>query len=245
MSNGTKNLTEKTMNSFRLFLNLVLICSLTMGAKTHFSTKKTIDKSESNLLVLKSKKELNDKKLSPLRKYTLAILAARELRQIHQNEKALNFYQIAKDIKVEENKIEITQALSKQNLVNPKSDSSLFFFEVNLKTLLKNKQYDRAILSINPEALASLGNKHYRVVYDLLNAKIKKRNVKKLYCFDDYQKSPDDYHYTNLLCDFLQDHLRDDKYESDHIKILEEYFFKHDLQERYLLQFAKDLKSNF
>jgi len=232
------------MNSVQLFLNLLILCSLSMGAKTHIASKKMIDKSESNLLFLKSKKELSDKKLSLQRKYTLAVLAARELRQIHQNEKALEFYQIAKDIKTEENKAEIIQSLSNKPQINSKENPSLFYYEANLKSLLKNKQYDRAILSINPENLASLGNKHYRVIYDLLNVKIKKRTVKKLYCLDDYQKSPDDYQYTNLLCDFLEDYLRNGKFENDHIKILEEYFFKHDLKERYLLQFAKDIKSN-
>jgi hypothetical protein len=122
--------------------------------------------------------------------------------------------------------------------------TSVFFYEVNLMALLKNKSYERAILSLNPEKLNEPENAHYRIIYDLLNVKIKRRAVKKLYCFDDYQKNPEDYQYSNLLCDLLIDYLRDGKLGNDHIKVVEEYFFKHDLKEIYLLQVAKDLKTS-
>lgn len=212
-----------------------------MGAKTHIPSNSVIKNKEIKFLDLKLKKDLNDKKLSPQKKYTLAVLAARELKQLYYSDKALEFYQIAREIKVDENKAEITQALSKKHLFSP---SSVFFYEVNLEALLKNKSYERAILSLNPEKLNKPENSHYRIIYDLLNVKIKKRAVKKLYCFDDYQKAPEDYQYSNLLCDLLIDYLRDGKLGNDHIKVVEEYFFKHDLKEIYLLQVAKDLKTS-
>lgn len=212
-----------------------------IGAKFHIASNLSMKNKEIKILDLKLKKELSDKKLSPQKKYTLAILAARELKQLKQLDKALDFYQMARDIKVDEIKVEITQFLSKEQLF---TSTSVFFYEVNLKGLLKNKFYEKAILSLNPEKLNIPENANYRIIYDLLNVKIKKRSVKKLYCFDDYQKNPEDYQYSNLLCDLLIDFLRDGKLGNDHIKVVEEYFFKHDLKEIYLLQVAKDLKTS-
>jgi hypothetical protein len=229
------------MRSFLFLVQIIIFCSLTIGAKPHIPSNSALKNKEIKFLDLKLKKELNDKKLSPLKKYTLAILAARELKQLYYSDKALEFYQMAREIKVEENKAEITHAFSKNHLFSP---DSVFYYEVNLKTLIKNKSYERAILSLNPEKLNDPENAHYRIIYDLLNVKVKKRAVKKLYCFDDYQRNPEDYQYSNLLCDLLIDYLRDGKLGNDHIRVVEEYFFKHDLKEIYLLQVAKDLKSS-
>lgn len=229
------------MRSFLLLAQITFFCFLMIGAKFHIASNLSMKNKEIKILDLKLKKELSDKKLSPQKKYTLAILAARELKQLKQLDKALDFYQMARDIKVDEIKVEITQFLSKEQLF---TSTSVFFYEVNLKGLLKNKFYEKAILSLNPEKLNIPENANYRIIYDLLNVKIKKRSVKKLYCFDDYQKNPEDYQYSNLLCDLLIDFLRDGKLGNDHIKVVEEYFFKHDLKEIYLLQVAKDLKTS-
>lgn len=226
------------MRSTLLLVQIILLSSFTLGAKTRIVPTPAIKNKEIKFLDLKLKKELSDKKLSPQKKYTLAVLAARELKQLNYSDKALEFYQIAKDIKIDENKNEINLALNKRK------EDAVFFYEVNLKTLLKNKSYERALLSLNPEKLAEPENARYRIVYDLLNVKIKKRMVKKLYCFEDFQKNPEDYQYSNLLCDLLVDYLRDGKLGNDHYKVVEEYFFKHDLKEMYLLQLAKDLRTN-
>ncbi|MGZ3787534.1 MAG: hypothetical protein ACXVLQ_03380 [Bacteriovorax sp.] len=220
---------------------IICLVFLTTGAKPHIAPKRALENNEIKFLELKLKKELSDKKISPQRKYTLAILGARDLKQLKHQEKALEFYKLAKDLKVDEDKTEILQALTKKQ----PERSSVFFYEVNLKKLLKNKSYERALLSMDPEKLNEPGNAHYKIVYDLLNVKIRKLSVKKLYCYDEYQKNPDDYYqYSNLLCDLLVDYLRDGKLGNDHVKVVEEYFFKHDLKERYLLQVAKDLKSS-
>ena len=227
------------MRAFLLLVN-ILFLSLPIGAKPHIPSSSAIKNKEIKFLDLKLKKELNDKKLSPQKKYTLAILAARELKQLYYAEKSRDFYQIAREIKVEENKTEIIQALAKKS----PPTSSVFFYKVNLRALIENKAYEKAILSLNPEKLNATTNARYRIIYDLLNVKIKRRAVKKLYCFDDYQKDPEGYQYSNLLCDLLIDYLRDGKLGGDHIKVVEEYFFKHDLKEIYLLQMAKDLKTS-
>jgi hypothetical protein len=226
------------MRSYLLLGQILLLSFFSMGAKPHITSTFALKNNELKFLELKLKKELSDKRLSPQRKYTLTILAARELKQLDYDEKAFEFYLMAREIKSDENRTEISHALTKM------PSSKLFFYDVNLKSLINNKLYEKAILSINPDKLNEPENAKYRIVYDLLSVKIKKRNIKKLYCFEEYQKNPEDYQYSNLLCDLLIDYLQDGKLGNDHIKVVEEYFFKHDLKERYLLQIAKDLKSS-
>ena len=211
------------MRNFLLLAKIACLVLLTIGATPRIVKTPTIQNKELKFLDLKFKKELSDKKLSAQKKYVIAILAARELRQLHYSDKALEYYKIAKDIKTDENKTEVMLALSK----NPElPTSNVFFYDVNLKTLIKNKSYEKALLSINPESLNDPRNAKYKIVYDLLNVKVKKRSVKKLFCFDSFQKDPDDYQYSNLLCDTLVDYLREGKVGNDHIKLIEEYFFK-------------------
>lgn len=223
------------MRSFLLLAQMTLLSFLTIGAKSHVPHKNTAQNKEIKFLALKLKKEMSDKKLSPLKKYTLAILAARELNQIGQKNEALEFYEMAKDIKVEENKLEIHLAIAK------KQNPTLFFYDVEFKKLIQNKLYERALLSMDPDTFLDPTNARYKIIYDMLNVKIRKRAVKKLYCFSDFQKNPEDYQYSNLLCDLLIDYLKSGKIDNSHIKVVEEYFFKYDLAERYLLQLARDL----
>jgi len=228
------------MRAFLLLAQITFFFFINVGAKTHFVPKPAMLNPEIKFLDLKLKKELSDKKLSPHRKYTLAILAARELKQLNHSDKALEFYKLANELSVGENKNEIDFALSKNSVKN----HLLFFYEVNLKQLLKNKSYEKALLSMDPEKLSNPENTQYKIIYDLLNVKIRKTSVKRLHCLDDFQKNPEVYQYTYLMCDMLSEYLRIGKIPNYHIKLLEEYFFKHDLKERYLLQVAKDLKAS-
>lgn len=236
------------MRSTFLLVQITFICLLTMGAKPQAARDSLFTNSVKNkdlkVLNLRLKKELNDKKLSTLKKYTLAILAARELLQLKFPKESIAFYQMAKEIPVEVNKNEIHLAISSAITASNDPPHSIFFFDVNLKSLIQNKSYEKAILSINPEKLKEPEFAAYRIIYDLLNVKIKKRLVRNLYCFQDFQKDPESYYqYSTLLCDLLIDYLRDGKLGADHLRVVEEYFFKHDLKERYLLQLAKELKA--
>lgn len=228
------------MRQFLILAQITFFFFLNVGAKTHIAPKSGLKNPEVKFLDLKLKKELSDKKLSPQKKYTLAILAARDLNQLNHHDVALEYYKLARDLKVDENQNEVISALSKKTEKN----KSLFFYEVNLKQLLKNKSYERALLSMDPERLTEKENTRYKIIYDLMNVRIRKNAVKKLYCLDDYQKNPEEYQYSNLMCEMLTDYLREGKINNYHIKNLEEYFFKHDLKERYLLQVAKDLKAS-
>lgn len=228
------------MRVFLILAQITFFFFINVGAKTHFVPKPAMLNPEIKFLDLKLKKELSDKKLTPHRKYTLAILAARELKQLNHKEKALEFYRLANEFSVSENKTEINLALSEKN----SESRSVFFYEVNLKQLLKSRSYEKALLSMDPEKLNEPENAQYKIFYDLLNVKIRKTAVKKLYCLDDFQKNPEVYQYKYLMCDMLNEYLRIGKIPNYHIKLLEEYFFKHDLKERYLLQVAKDLKAS-
>jgi len=102
------------MRAFLLLAQITFFFFINVGAKTHFVPKPAMLNPEIKFLDLKLKKELSDKKLSPHRKYTLAILAARELKQLNHSDKALEFYKLANELSVGENKNEIDFALSKK-----------------------------------------------------------------------------------------------------------------------------------
>lgn len=228
------------MRAILVLAQIACFLFLFTGAKSHQVTKSASLNPELKFLDLKFKKEISDKKLSNQKRFVLAVMAARDLKQLHYREKALEYYKIANDIKTDENKSEVLYELARM----PVPYDSLFYYDVNLKQLLKSKNYEKALLSMNPEKLTDKENTPYKVLYDLLNVRLRKTAVRKLYCLDDYQKDPEEYQYSNLICDMLNDYIRTGKIAGYHIKLLEEYFFKHDLKERYLLQVVKDLKSS-
>lgn len=222
-----------------LFL-VLLICALSLGAKplVKFSPKNTLNK-ELRFIELKAKKEIADKKNSNIKKYTVAILAAREFRSIEEKNKSLEFYKLAQEIKTEIDKKEVIEAISKR----PASSYVIqpFYFESDIKELIKNKLYEKAILSINPEALKLPENESLRIVYDLLNVKIKKLSVRKLYCIDNFIHNVENENYNSILCDYLNEYLKAGKKDNDHMAYIEEYFLKKDLNERYLLNLIHEL----
>ena len=145
---------------------------------------------EFKFLELKTKKELNDKKNSAIKKYTIAILAAREFRLLQQKHQAIEFYKLAQEYKVEVDKKEVKDALKNIDQLNENINSPLYF-AINLKELIQKHNYEKAILAINPQALKLPENTSLRIIYDLLQVKFKKLNVKKLYCLDHADKDLD------------------------------------------------------
>jgi hypothetical protein len=71
--------------------------------------------------------------------------------------------------------------------------------------------------------------------------KIKNHSVKKLYCLDSINKDLEGMNYESVICDYLNEYLKDGKKDKSHLAYLEEYFFKNDLNERYLLSIVRDL----
>ena len=105
------------------------------------------------------------------------------------------------------------------------------------------KKERKIILSLNTKKLYEKGNENYKILYDLLQVKIKKRSVRKLYCFENFQRNPEVYQYENLICDYLENYLKEGKLTNDRLKLIEEYFVKQDLKEQYLLTLTKELKA--
>ena len=196
---------------------------------------------ELHFLELKTKKELNDKKNSILKKYTLAILAAREFKLTNHPNKSLEFYRLAQDIKVEIDKKEIKEALKSKLNEPPSIPLTPFYFNANLKELISSHSYEKAILAINPEAFQMRDNDSYRIIYDLLNVKLKKQNIRRLYCLHDGKKDLEENDYQSILCDYLNEYIKDGKKDQSHLNFVEEYFLKKDLNQRYLLTIVRDL----
>jgi hypothetical protein len=194
---------------------------------------------EIRFLELKSKKEISDKKATPLKKYTTAILTAREFKLLGLDSKSIEFYKIANDIKIDIDKHEVKLALKGDGQLNQFPLST--FFESNLKESISHQQYEKAILSLNPYSLKNDKNEKLRIVYDLLNVKMKKLTVKKLYCIDRVQSDLEGYNYEEIICDFLNDYLKEGKKEKASVAFLEDYFLKKDLNQRYLLNIIHDL----
>lgn len=228
-----------------ILINLVFALTPTWGANPKYGQiskekdkNKLLDK-EARFIELKAKKEFNDKKSSTIKKYTTAILAARELKNLKHKHRALEFYKMAQEIKIDLDKMEIKEAIKSKGqhftTVNP------FYFDVDIKELIKSHAYEKAILALNPDSFEYKENEQFKIIYDLLNVKIKKTSVKKLYCLDHIHKDLEYNNYENILCNFLVEYLKEGKKDSDHLTYVEDYFLKKDLNERYLLEILKDI----
>jgi hypothetical protein len=222
-----------------LSFSLLLFNSNSFGAKPHFlQVKRDLADHEVRFMELKAKKEINDKKSTNLRKYTIAILAARDFKFLDYPNKSIEFYKIAQDIKIDIDKSEIKDALIKKISIKP---DPTFYFESNIKDLIKTKQFERAILSMNPDALEDTKNESLRIVYDLLNVKIKKQMVKNLYCTTISSIQMDDSNYQSVLCEFLSEYIKAGTKDKGQLAFLEEYFLKKDINKRYLLNLIHEI----
>lgn len=220
------------------FLNSLLSEAKVTPEQFKKNTNSIFEK-EIRFLELKAKKEISDRKNSPLRKYTLSILAAREFKSLEENKKAAEFYKQALEIKVEVDKKEAKDFLKDKK--SSISNYSAYFFNSDLKELISSHQYEKAILSINPGSFVYKENENLRIVYDILQVKIKKQSVKKLYCLDNVDRELEGLNYESVLCEYLAEYLKLGKKDKGHLAYVEEFFFKNDLKERYLLSLLNDL----
>lgn len=187
---------------------------------------------ESKFLELKAKKEVNDKKLLPLRKFTLTLLNAREFKMLNHPRKSQDFYKMAAELKGDFGPNEITQPHYPGVLFKP----------IHLQEMFKSKQFDKILISINPFVLNQNEYKEWSIVYDVLNVKLRKTNVKKLFCNDHIHKDLLELHYETVLCHYLKEYLKDGINQKEDIHDVETYFFDHDLNKRFLFDAIRDLK---
>jgi hypothetical protein len=116
-----------------------------------------------------------------------------------------------------------------------------FVSESILIELVKNKQYSEALSKLNPERMGGTENTNLEtIIYDLLNVKINK--AKTLSCNDEYEKYPNAYTYSILVCGLLNDHIKDAKLDPEKLKRAEKYFSEEAQDKAYLLEVLKELK---
>jgi hypothetical protein len=116
-----------------------------------------------------------------------------------------------------------------------------FLSEENLISLVKNKEYQKALSTLNPAALEQSDNSADAVLYDALNVSVHKKNVKNLYCEKELKQYPDAYTYTVLICGLLNDYLTTAKFDEKRLARAERYFAE-EKSRMYLLEMVKEIK---
>lgn len=116
-----------------------------------------------------------------------------------------------------------------------------FLNEENLTSLIKNKEYQKALSSLNPQALENSDNSSEAIIYDALNVSVHKKNVKNLFCEKELKQYPDAYTYTVLICGLLNDYLTTSKFDEKRLARAERYFAE-EKNRMYLLEMVKEIK---
>lgn len=117
-----------------------------------------------------------------------------------------------------------------------------FVQEGNLVNLVKKKNYKEALSKLNPAGMEEGGANLEVIIYDSLNVALYKKNVKKLYCLDDYNKHPNAYTYSVLICGLLNDYIEKSDFNSERMKRAQKYFSEEDKEKAYLLDIIKEMK---
>lgn len=116
-----------------------------------------------------------------------------------------------------------------------------FLDEENLISLVKNKEYQKALSVLNPQAFENSDNSSQAIIYDALNVSVHKKNVKKLYCEKEFKQYPNAYTYTVLICGLLNDYLTNSKFDEKRLARAERYFAE-EKDRMYLLEMVKEIK---
>jgi hypothetical protein len=99
---------------------------------------------------------------------------------------------------------------------------------------IKSKSFVEALASLNPDGLqkADIGSK---VTYDLLNVVVNHERASNLLCDETYQKYPNAYSYSMMICGSLKKYLKEKKLSKNDLKALEDYFKENHQEKNYLL----------
>ncbi|MDD4973740.1 MAG: hypothetical protein PHY93_05285 [Bacteriovorax sp.] len=117
-----------------------------------------------------------------------------------------------------------------------------FAREEDLINLLKNKEYQKAFISINPAGLKKSTNNFNITVYDSLNVLMNKKGVKELNCATEYKKYPKAYTYSIIICGLLTDYLESGKFSDKKMKRATSYFLNDNPEKNYLFELVKEIK---
>nr|BDT27981.1 hypothetical protein BHI3_14470 [Bacteriovorax sp. HI3] len=117
-----------------------------------------------------------------------------------------------------------------------------FAEESNLIELIKNKEFEKGLSVINPDALKQSQDSFNIIAYDTLNVAVNKKNVKELYCAPEYKKYPNAYTYSIILCGLLSDYLKQGKFDAKKLARAQTYFKEENQEKKYLLEAVEGIK---
>lgn len=117
-----------------------------------------------------------------------------------------------------------------------------FAEESNLIELIKNKEFEKGLSVINPDALKQSQDSFNIIAYDTLNVAVNKKNVKELYCAPEYKKYPNAYTYSIILCGLLSDYLKQGKFDEKKLARAQTYFKEENQEKKYLLEAVEGIK---
>lgn len=161
-----------------------------------------------------------------------------------QKDKAENYFKKHKKYR----SVDVEMYLSSiDDVLNKKvSQGKVSFFaeyvrKESFEEVLKEKKYEEELMKYNVEKLleADLGT---IVDYDLLNVLHRQKNVSKLFCLDQYQKYPDAFVPTVIICGILNDYLNGKTIKEESFTRLEEYFKEINGKKKYVLPYLRGLK---
>lgn len=117
-----------------------------------------------------------------------------------------------------------------------------FAEESNLIESIKNKEFEKGLSALNPEALKNSQNSFNIIAYDTLNVAVNKKNVKDLYCAPEYKKYPNAYTYSIIICGLLSDYLKQGKFDQKKLARAQTYFKEENQEKKYLLEAVEGIK---
>ncbi|AUN97891.1 hypothetical protein DOM21_11825 [Bacteriovorax stolpii] len=117
-----------------------------------------------------------------------------------------------------------------------------FAEESNLIELIKNKEFEKGLSAINPDAIKQSQDSFNIIAYDTLNVAVNKKNVKELYCAPEYKKYPNAYTYSIILCGLLSDYLKQGKFDQKKLARAQTYFKEENQEKKYLLEAVEGIK---
>ena len=91
--------------------------------------------------------------------------------------------------------------------------------------LIKQKKFAIAF-KIFPVDNLKEGSLPQKVTYDALHVMVKKQSVKSLFCLEDYNRYPNAFSYSIILCKGLKHYLKEGKVKPSHLQELKSYFSK-------------------
>lgn len=109
------------------------------------------------------------------------------------------------------------------------------------ENVLKEKKYEEELLKYNVDNFAD-ADMSTIVDYDFLNVLYRKKNVKKLFCLDQYKKYPDAFTPAYIICGMLNEYLQGREIKEDRFKYLEKYLNEINGERKYVVPYLRELK---